>query len=253
MGKINCPPGTYNYVDGSDSAADCWECPPGFFCPTNAADVTKKVQPCPAGYYCFAGVTAGTICPKGFYCPEGSNMPIPCPRGYYGSSTGLSAPTCSGFCAAGFYCDMVEDLTTYYTSTHIVGSFPCVNHRVVSITDHHCVTGSTSNNMFQCSKGYYCPEGSTIETACPIGTYNSFVGKSSLSDCLDCPAGKYCYSSALITPTENCQQGYYCPAGSDESTQLACPAGYYCPSGAADKTPCPAGTYQMNEVQWNCN
>jgi hypothetical protein len=180
-------------------------------------------------------------------------MPIPCPRGYYGSTTGLSAATCSGFCAAGYYCDMVEDLTTYYTSTHIVNSFPCVNHRVVSITDHHCVTGSTSNNMFQCSKGYYCPEGSTIETACPIGTYNSLTGRSSLSDCLDCPAGKYCFSSALISPTEDCKQGYYCPAGSDESTAIPCPAGYYCPSGAADKTPCPAGTYQMNEVQWNCD
>jgi hypothetical protein len=43
VGKIDCAAGTYNYVDGSDSSADCWECPPGFFCPTNAADVTKKV------------------------------------------------------------------------------------------------------------------------------------------------------------------------------------------------------------------
>lgn len=143
---------------------------------------------------------------------------------------------------------MVEDLTTYYSSTYDQDFFPCVNHIASSPTNHHCVSGSYSNQMFICERGYYCPEGSIIMTACPIGTYNGLTGRTTVSDCIDCPEGMYCYSSALVTPTEDCKRGYYCPAGSDESTSIACPAGYYCPSGSADKTPCPPGQYQMNEV-----
>jgi hypothetical protein len=67
---------------------------------------------------------------------------------------------------------MVEDLTTYYTSTYDENMFPCVNHHATSPTNHHCVSGSYQSDMFECEAGYYCPEGSVIMTACPIGTYN---------------------------------------------------------------------------------
>lgn len=77
-------------------------------------------------------------------------MPIPCPRGFYGDTQGESYPWCTGSCLPGYYCDMVEDLTTYYTSTYDENMFPCVNHHASSPTNHHCVSGSYQSDMFEC-------------------------------------------------------------------------------------------------------
>jgi len=40
-----------------------------------------------------------------------------------------------------------------------------------------------------CPMGYYCPEGATVETACPIGTFRDAEGGTSLTDCIICDAG----------------------------------------------------------------
>ena len=34
--------------------------------------------------------------------------------------------------------------------------------------------------------GYYCPEGSAVQTPCPVGTANPNEGMGSVSDCKDC-------------------------------------------------------------------
>ena len=45
-----------------------------------------------------------------------------------------------------------------------------------------------------------------------------------------------------------CEAGYYCSSGSSEQTQEECPQGSYCPFGSIAPIPCPAGTYQSDEV-----
>ncbi|KAH3741464.1 hypothetical protein DPMN_048189, partial [Dreissena polymorpha] len=114
-------------------------------------------------------------------------------------------------------------------------------------------------------------------TPCPRGTYNSEEGKQSLMDCVDCPAGQYCYTSDGTTGNI-CPIGSHCPVGSPspvmclpgtytnvtgQAACAVCPAGFqcvggssvvpcsqgqYCPQGTGLTTqPCPIGTYGHSE------
>ena len=53
-----------------------------------------------------------------------------------------------------------------------------------------------------------------INTTSSPGTYNPVEGSSEARACIDCPAGEYCETAALETPTGDCNAGYYCLAGS---------------------------------------
>lgn len=65
-----------------------------------------------------------------------------------------------------------------------------------------------------CPMGYYCTEGTTTPTPCPIGTFWDAVGGTSLSDCIVCDGGDYCETLALVIPgTGPCGPGFYCPEG----------------------------------------
>ena len=61
--------------------------------------------------------------------------------------------------------------------------------------------------------GSYCPEGSSVPTACPIGTYSNKTNIVAESDCTPCDAGKFCRHRGATAPSSNCAAGYYCPAG----------------------------------------
>jgi len=91
-------------------------------------------------------------------------------------------------------------------------------------------------------------------TPCPIGKYSISRGASSLSDCKDCPGGKFCSSVSMSTNLVNCSAGYYCPFGSTVANpvQYICPAGYRCPSGSLAPMVCLAGTYQPNTGASTC-
>ena len=140
VGSFDCGGGTYNFVDGSTSSADCWTCPPGWFCPTNAADPTEKIQICTAGYYCLEGTETPVICPTGYYCPEGTNIPVPCPHGYYGDTTGLYTSACSGPCSAGYYCEI-----TYLSLNSWDDASLCIGENYLN-----CPIGSTSPTQYNC-------------------------------------------------------------------------------------------------------
>jgi hypothetical protein len=100
-----CPAGTYNYVDGSETADDCQPCPAGSFCPTSS-DGTAKIETCPAGSWCPPGVYEAITCPVGYYCPEGVGIPVPCQAGAYCDVEGLSTP--AGLCQEGYWCSYVN-------------------------------------------------------------------------------------------------------------------------------------------------
>ena len=85
---------------------------PDVYCPAGSGDVTLAG----AGYFTTGGFvngttrTARTLCPapldnglQGVYCPGTGAMEL-CSAGFYGSTAGLSVPTCSGPCAAGWRC-----------------------------------------------------------------------------------------------------------------------------------------------------
>lgn len=97
-----------------------------------------------------------------------------------------------------------------------------------------------------CPVGHYCPEGTSLPSPCPLGTfsnryritgsnghtiplwvneqinrfffclYSLYVTKK--SGCTVCPAGQFCGSVGLSRPSGPCREGFYCPAGASSST-----------------------------------
>ena len=93
-----------------------------------------------------------------------------------------------------------------------------------------------------CPEGYYCLAGTESPEPCPVGTYGNTAGFSQLSDCLACPAGRYCDEKGLDTTAISnklCTAGYHCisgastPAPRDGTTGQICDAGKYCPQGTS--------------------
>lgn len=137
-----CAAGTFNPTPNAWLPEHCEDCPPGHYCAT--AGLSNPTEECSAGYYCHIGAiepnpdaaeldvsieVAGTTskygpCPEGHYCPKGTAYPFKCPpgtyrdspkatsiddclacdAGYYGESAGMTISTCTGKCAAGYWC-----------------------------------------------------------------------------------------------------------------------------------------------------
>lgn len=66
--------------------------------------------------------------------------------------------------------------------------------------------------MTICPAGSYCIAG--VQTSCPAGTYSKTVGRTSLTDCITCPAGYFCLVGTTDYTTNICPAGYFCPEGS---------------------------------------
>lgn len=137
--------------------------------------------------------------------------------GHYGATTGLGTSTCSGKCAAGYYCSGMNTSPTPSGKTCAPGRYG-----VSGATTAQC-TGP-------CAAGYYCPGGSSTATDKPCGGVARY-----------CPAGSSTYQtvpaahySTPLTVNVNVRTGY-----------AKCEPGYYCTGG--QRFPCPAGRYGSAE------
>ena len=63
-----------------------------------------------------------------------------------------------------------------------------------------------------------------VKVKCKDGTYSTAEGLSDQSECIYCPAGKYCNADfdgyADLNSLPNCEAGYYCSGGSSSPTPL---------------------------------
>ena len=117
-----------------------------------------------------------------------------------------------------------------------------------------CPPGKTCPNFgtydpLSCPTGHYCELGisSVSGTPCPSGTYNPYFNKTSFSDCLPCPSGKFCFYPGLSTPSGNCTAGFFCKSGAksaspNDTVNMLCPVGRYCENGTINPEQCPPGT-----------
>ncbi|KAL8270980.1 hypothetical protein Esti_005101 [Eimeria stiedai] len=215
-----CPDGTFLNSEGGSTEEDCILCPAGYACQGQGqANITAR---CSDGYYCPEGSSSVTEvpCPPGYFC-KAEAAATPCPRGWYQE---LQAQAACKMCTEGFYCD---DSSVTPTS--------------------------------KCPPGHYCPKGTfnKHQHPCPLGTYRHTEGAKSSSECMACPAGKYCGSRGLTDPSGDCFAGFYCegrawspapsefeknPDGDFPSSGRLCPSGYYCEQGTKSPTLCPDGT-----------
>ena len=74
--------------------------------------------------------------------------------------------------------------------------------------------------------GQYCPFGKK-PIDCPLYTYGSMLGSTSVNDCLPCPAGYWCNSTGISSLSSH-----------------KCPVGNFCYNGTVTPVPCPASTYR---------
>lgn len=218
----NLPLVTWSGTSGMPSGPSCAACPPGFFslagasactpCPAGSYGGTSGLTtsacsgPCSAGYSCPAITinATGTICPAGSYCLF-STGPALCPAGRYGSTTGLSAATCSGVCSAGAACP----------------------------------AGSTANVANSCAPGSYCVAGAA-PAPCPAGTFGSSSGLSTAACSGPCSGGASCPAGSVANVALSCPAGYACAAG---AAPVQCLPGTYSLGGAASCTNCAAGSF----------
>lgn len=76
--------------------------------------------------------------------------------------TGLTAP--SAECSAGYVCELGSDTAT--PTDGVMG--------------------------YECLRGYYCLQGSSVGIKCPLGTFSNNTGLQSDTECVSCTEGKYC-------------------------------------------------------------
>ncbi|XP_028816958.1 zonadhesin [Denticeps clupeoides] len=243
-----CPMGTVGDRTGARSVSDCVPCPTGFYCSVPGA--SEPQGQCQAGYFCQSGATSPAPqnstelarngpCPVGSFCPLGSLSPLSCPTGTIRNITGgVSEHSCFP-CPAGYYCD---------GEAQVSPSGPCA-------AGFYCPSdySSTSPQAFLCSKGHFCPPGSSMAVPCPTGQYQPNPGSDS---CIPCRPGFYC-EEAIIGDPWPCPPHSFCPAGT--MVPLLCPNGTFTPpdhGGLQDEReclPCPSGRYcRSGKIQGNC-
>ncbi|XP_030258688.1 zonadhesin isoform X7 [Sparus aurata] len=220
-----CEPGTYSPAPG---AAHCITCPKGTMCSSSA---TQEPSVCPAGHLCPAGTALPQPCPSGTFSNQTGahslSVCTPCTSGSYCSSHGASAP--QGPCLQGYFCQGGATEPT----PHSYDNFP---------------------RNGPCPVGHYCPAGCLYPIPCPLGSIRNTTGGVSLESCFTCPAGHFCSTEGLASPSGPCAAGFYCPFDFSSTTPYAflCPKGHYCPEGSALALPCPTGEYQPNPGSDSC-
>ena len=109
-------------------------------------------------------------------CPEGTEVPTLCDAGF-SVSPGLFGllNECLG-CDPGTYSTVINDTCQPCTAGYL-----CYGE-----TNHKYPTRYLLHHGEICPKGYYCEEGSSEATPCPIGSYNPDFGAVDMTQCLLC-------------------------------------------------------------------
>ncbi|GCC23266.1 hypothetical protein chiPu_0001660 [Chiloscyllium punctatum] len=239
-----CPHGTSSDEAGLKSQQGCKQCSEGRICAEGTAD-------------------GGRLCSKGKYCPAGTTKELDCPRGTVTQHQGASelGTIIPRSCGTGRY----SDFGSASCDLCLLGHY-CNSERTsweVMSTQLFCPAGLVCPvglsrvpdfNKDGCPKGYYCLQGNIDPNprACPNGTYSDRKGLVDESQCVPCPAGKYCYSEgtkpvAISQPTGDCPGGHYCPLGTGNPHTFPCKPGFYLSHSAAEReescSQCPPGYY----------
>ena len=218
-----CPAGTYRKTTGAGATTDCDACPVGFYCGEGTINPvvcpggkfcalgSAVTSPCTGGKYCPPGTTTELTCPEAYYCPEGVQEYVKCLNGTYcepgsekptlcdSGTFGNGNPNNNNFANACVPCD-----AGLYSTTDRPGfCFPCTAGYVcLGQTTSETPTDKSTQNGYECPVGHYCPEGSSLERECPVGTYADAKRTTSLSGCKQCASGTF----NDVTGKKGCKQ-----------------------------------------------
>ncbi|KAF4127591.1 hypothetical protein GN958_ATG23220 [Phytophthora infestans] len=232
-------------------------CERGYFCKDGVR------SPCPAGYYGDRTLetrpTCSGVCSSGFYCPLASwnstarvcgDESVFCPRG-----SAVPTPVKTGYYSIRPLPSKAEgySITTSHSEDLLRSCEPgafCVDGKKFL-----CPAGRYGDKLAEtsplcaglCTRGYFCPEGSTSPTQIECGG-DGFICRTGSSEPLAIPQGYYAIGVTNTTRffQRPCERGYFCvngvkyqcPSGTFGATSGlttaacsgTCAPGYYCPS-----------------------
>jgi hypothetical protein len=215
MPQSRCPAGYY--CSGSVPGASPQPCPAGTQGGSPGLGDARCGGPAPAGWFTGAGELSTRLaeCPMGHFCPAGCGAPVPCSNGTYANALGSRSADDCAQCPTGRWCPsgsadatrLCPDGFQCDAGTLWWGARPCA-------AGFFCRAG----DVYPCSKGGYCPPGSSLPTWCPGGVFSNATGATDASVC------------AYECPTR-----FFCPPGTADTDlpALGCPAGFFCPPGAS--------------------
>ena len=208
-----------NYQDEIGQSV-CKTCPPGYKCTTTGKSLCLNVV-----------ATRGDK--LSVYCPSGDFNEVECPAGTYSLKDGASTSLDCKLCPPGHYCP------------NLVGA---VGKIIPCPAGKYCLEGAEdaadSNHYKECTRGNYCPLGSTTPIPCPHGR---FCGTLSLT------------TDVLTNAAHECTPGYFCKEGSVTATPSGgatgepCPSGHFCLQGTTAPTPCPIGKFRSSTLGVDSN
>lgn len=307
--KYICAEGLYGNTSGLASSNCSGPCSPGYYCPQGSTSskqfscrsggnkasrhycppASGHPLPTAMGYYAFkdspsvvddeaAGFDAQAPCERGSYCIDGQTHL--CAGGTWGGITMQTNASCSGICAAGYYCPPGS-----------IGpkQIPCGN------TSFYCPAGSAS--PIHVSPGYYTARNEPYATSNSSTHWTQFVNRTltpanaaNIPGCIEMannnsgicikstttaaypsdtlpssslnrPQGEELYQMVYSTQII-CEPGFYClpdgirhlcPRGrygsrsglSERDCDGVCEAGYYCPEGSTSPQQNKCGSVDM--------
>ena len=240
---ISCPSGQYQVGVAQTS---CRNCPPGTWSPSGGDSCIPCAQgtyqvgnlcvPCPDGFYSWGiAVTACLPCPNDMWSNNISGGCRLCPRE---SISRIPGGQESCICSAGL--GLVVHSNIPYCVSCEPGTFSPAGAGVCL----QCAPGSFSNQLgastcFQCPTNYswVSSTGATFCSECKLGE----TAGSNRSVCVLCPPGKVCPSNTSVV---DCPLGSYMTTGGLTSIDQCnkCPANFFCETPTT-REPCPVGTY----------
>lgn len=253
-----CPSGSYGGEYGLTSPSCSGYCYSGYYCNEHSPSPTQypcgnSTVYCPtgsaapslahSGFYTIAtGTDANAInfwdktnstqsaeipCEPGYYCDSG--VKYPCPPGTFGWRYGLNTSTCSGLCAAGYYCP-----------SYLIPQPDAPSHATWPMKPH------TAAAELECGDvRFFCPMGSYYPNSVGSGNYTVGGGKSNTTRTGQnvCESGTFCSNGISL----QCPKGKYGNATGLSSPECSgwCIPGHYCPEGTGVPIPCPQNSYAM--------
>ncbi|ETW03965.1 hypothetical protein H310_04372 [Aphanomyces invadans] len=245
--RYPCPGGRYGSATGETNPLCTGLCRRGFYCPLGSTSATQV--PCGGpnvvcrtgsdnpiavspGYYSGSDTTRADAvsretmrwfqkpCEPGYYCVNGVRSP--CPRGTFGSGGQLTTPSCSGACAAGYYCPEASTSATPFLCGNVAFFCPAGSSEPLAVAAGYYTAGGTNSTRVrqeECGVGQFCQGG--IAYDCPQGTYGDTTGLT-VEQC-----------------SGWCAAGFFCPPRSASATANRCPDGYYSIRGQGSCMQCP--------------
>ena len=198
-----CSPGSYCH--GGES----FLCPQGKYGATAGLADAMCSGSCMEGYFCPAGSTKAMQVPCGsssVFCPTGTGEPLPVYPGYY--AVGGSSDTTRSAerkCEPGSYC--VAGVRSLCAAGRWGGGFGAINSSCSGpcAAGYYCPTGSSGPTEMECGDpSRYCLPGASHPSIVPLGNYSIGGTESTRTGSLVAPMGFYAVDGMLY----RCRAGY---------------------------------------------